>query len=88
MKFDPHRGDTPSRIIGDLNLAGWAAVMADLIRDVAVLARGTYKAPELVTEGPEVKYPDGLDIVISWAGNDVYGPYGYLGCFCNWGACP
>ena len=45
VKFDPHRGDTPSRIIGDLNLAGWAAVMADLIRDVAVLACGTYKAP-------------------------------------------
>ena len=194
MKFDPHRGDTPSRIIGDLNLAGWAAVMADLIRDVAVLACGTYKAPhalditkrydicnrivqlkdglgglpvfpelarvlgdfftpafermapptevrghfvivgdsspalcehqsrratykttfeaplsqavqidpriasthvrmlwgkglheianvieELVTEGPEIKYPDGLNIIVSWAGNDVYGPYGYLG---------
>ena len=194
VKFDPHRGDTPSRIIGDLNLAGWAAVMADLIRDVAVLACGTYKAPhalditkrydicnrvvqlkdglgglpvfpelarvlgdfftpafermapptevrghfvivgdsslalcehqsrratykttfeaplsqavqidpriasthvrmlwgkglheianvieELVTEGPEIKYPDGLDIIVSWAGNDVYGPYGYLG---------
>ena len=45
VKFDPHRGDTPSRIIGDLNLAGWAAVMADLIRDVAVLACGAYKAP-------------------------------------------
>ena len=194
VKFDPQRGDTPSRIIGDLNLAGWAAVMADLIRDMAVLACGTYKAPhalditkrydicnrivqlkdglgglpvfpelarvlgdfftpafermapptevrghfvivgdsslalcehqsrratykttfeaplsqavhidpriasthvrmlwgkglheianvieELVTEGPEIKYPDGLDIIVSWAGNDVYGPYGYLG---------
>ena len=45
VKFDPRRGDTPSRIIGDLNLAGWAAVMADLIRDTAVLARGAYKAP-------------------------------------------
>ncbi|CAE7498321.1 unnamed protein product, partial [Symbiodinium pilosum] len=116
VKFDPRRGDTPSRIIGDLNLAGWATVMADLIRDMAVLACGTYKAPhalditkrydicnrittfeaplsqavqidprissthvrmlwgkglheianvigELLTERPEVKYPDGLDIM-------------------------
>ena len=34
---------------------------------------------ELITDSPDIKYPDGLDIIVSWAGNDVYGPYGYLG---------
>ena len=33
----------------------------------------------LIADRKVVKFPDGLDIIVSWAGNDVYGPYGYLG---------
>ena len=34
---------------------------------------------QIVEDFLRIHHPDGLDIFISWAGNDVHGPYGYQG---------
>ena len=44
VKFDLPAGER-SRIVNDAALAGWAQMMGNLTRDMAVVSCGTYKAP-------------------------------------------